>query len=208
MVKFALNDENDAQRHEIRESFEALDTKKTGRLGIDMAYTLLLGLGYSLDYKKQDEFTPSTLEALAKQIEQEDSENFDNADELGSGIRLETVLTIVATHPALSKRNAPNIFSRRTFELMDSNGKGYIDASDVVRLGESVGKHETFHHQSHRNHNAEISVDEANDMIVTTNQIISAATKAHAKSSEKHNNDPEERLDASVWDQLFAPPSM
>eukprot|EP00536_Pseudo-nitzschia_multiseries_P008400 jgi/Psemu1/66509/estExt_Genemark1.C_2130016 len=173
MVRFTLNDENqnqnenqnenDAERYDIRQSFAALDTRKTGRLGIDLAYTLLLGLGYLSDYTKKDEFTVTTLEALARKIEQhEDAEHHDHGAD---------------------------------------SGKGYIDASDVVRLGDSVG---TFG----MDNDLSIPIDEANDMIATTNQMF-AANPAGGRNSEKHKpNHNHERLDASVWEQMFAPSSM
>mmetsp|Transcript_15538 Transcript_15538/g.33583 ORF Transcript_15538/g.33583 Transcript_15538/m.33583 type:complete len:158 (-) Transcript_15538:607-1080(-) len=139
MVTYTLNNDNDPDRYDIKESFEALDTLRTGRLGVDLAHTLLLGLGYMSDYKRKDEFTPTTLAEMARRIESEDTENRNSAD-FESGIRLETILTIVATHPALSQRNCSHSFARRSFELLDGDGKGYIDASDVVRLGDNVRK--------------------------------------------------------------------
>jgi hypothetical protein len=102
MVTLTLDNHSDADRYNIKESFEALDRQKTGRLEIDLAYTLLLGLGYITDYKKKDEFTPAALEEAAELIESAESENNSNgAVDLSSGITLETLLTVVATVRAL-----------------------------------------------------------------------------------------------------------
>jgi hypothetical protein len=105
MVTFSLDDSGndvDADRYDIEESFGALDLHKTGRLEFDLACTLLLGLGYLGNYKKKDDFTPGILKQLTKQIENDDllkdgssSNNVDEGIELG--IKLETLLTIVAT---------------------------------------------------------------------------------------------------------------
>ena len=102
MVTLTLDNHSDADRYNIKESFEALDRQKTGRLEIELAYTLLLGLGYITDYKKKDELTPATLEEAAKRIESAERENNCNAAiDLSSGITLETLLTVVATVRAL-----------------------------------------------------------------------------------------------------------
>ena len=108
MVTFSLDDSSgndvDADRYDIEESFGALDVHKTGRLGFDLAYTLLLGLGYLGNYKKKNDFTPGILKQLTKQIEENDglsmdgrSNNNNNDEGIELGIKLETLLTIVAT---------------------------------------------------------------------------------------------------------------
>ena len=108
MVTFSLDDSSgndvDADRYDIEESFGALDVHKTGRLGFDLAYTLLLGLGYLGNYRKKNDFTPGILNQLTKQIEKNDglsmdgrSNNNNNDEGIELGIKLETLLTIVAT---------------------------------------------------------------------------------------------------------------
>ena len=108
MVTFSLDDSSgndvDADRYDIEESFGALDVHKTGRLGFDLAYTLLLGLGYLGNYKKKNDFTPGILKQITKQIEKKDglsmdgrSNNNNNDEGIELGIKLETLLTIVAT---------------------------------------------------------------------------------------------------------------
>ena len=96
MVTLGLDDEADRNRYDIMESFEALDTQKTGCLDFDVAYTLLLGLGYMSDYKKKDDFGVTTLKEAAKRIESVQNENYDGA-QYGSGIDLETLLAVVDT---------------------------------------------------------------------------------------------------------------
>ena len=93
MVTLTLDDNIDIDRFDIQESFEALDGDKTGRIGVELAYTLLLGLGYMADYKKKDAFTPATLKETAKRIESSDNESYNDS---GFGIKLKTLLTIVA----------------------------------------------------------------------------------------------------------------
>jgi hypothetical protein len=100
MVTLTLNNYFDRERHEIEESFEALDAEKTGRLGIEHAYSILLGLGYIADYKKKDEFSPATLEEAAKEIERAESGDHDDSDWI-SGITLETLLKVVDTVRAM-----------------------------------------------------------------------------------------------------------
>lgn len=96
MVTLRLDDEADRNRYDIIESFEALDTQKTGCLDFDVAYTLLLGLGYMPDYKKKDDFNVTALKKAAERIESVQNENY-NGVQYGSGIGLETLLAIVDT---------------------------------------------------------------------------------------------------------------
>ncbi len=95
MVTLKLDDRSDTDRYDIVESFESLDTQKTGRLEFELAYSLLLGLGYITDYKKKDEFDPTTLKQAARRIESVENENFNEID-FQAGIQLETLLTVVA----------------------------------------------------------------------------------------------------------------
>lgn len=98
MVTLRLDDETDVDQYDIKESFEALDTQKTGRLDFELAYSLLLGLGYMSDYKKKDDFNVSTLEQAAKRIENAQNENYDGVQ---SGIDLDTLLAVVDAVRAL-----------------------------------------------------------------------------------------------------------
>ena len=96
MVTLTLDDRSDTDRYDIKQSFEALDRQKTGRLEIELAYLLLLGLGYITDYTKKDEFNPTTLEEAAKRIESVNIESQYGMNFI-SGIKLETLLVVVAT---------------------------------------------------------------------------------------------------------------
>lgn len=96
MVTLRLDDHTDIDRYDIKESFEALDTQKAGRLDFDLAYSLLLGLGYITDFKKKDEFDHTALEEAARKIQSFQNENYDDVD-FRSGIQLETLLTVVDT---------------------------------------------------------------------------------------------------------------
>jgi hypothetical protein len=121
MVTFSLDDSGndvDADRYNIEESFGALDVHKTGRLGFDLAYTLLLGLGYLGNYKKKNDFTPGILKQLTKKIEndvllKDGSSNSNNNNDEGVelGIKLETLLTIVATVRTSSFFKLKNVHS-------------------------------------------------------------------------------------------------
>ena len=118
MVTLTLDDDIDADRFDIKESFEALDGQKTGRLGVDLAYTLLLGLGYMADYKKKDDFTPATLKETAKRIEISENGSY-NKDDFRCGIKLETLLTIVATVRAFINRvNDDNNYQMLTILIL------------------------------------------------------------------------------------------
>jgi len=98
MVTLSLDLVNDidADRFDIEESFEALDVHKTGRLGFDRAYILLLGLGYLENYKKNFSFSLGMLKEFAKKIESDLQDDRDD-EWFELGIKLETLLKIIAT---------------------------------------------------------------------------------------------------------------
>ena len=98
MVALTLVDDHvdKDSRYDIEESFEALDIQKTGRLDVELAYSILLGLGFIPDYKKKDEFNLTALEEAARQIESSENQNYNDAN-LSSGIKLETLLAVVDT---------------------------------------------------------------------------------------------------------------
>ena len=96
MVTLKLDEHSSRERNDVVEGFEALDVHKTGRLGVDLAYTLLLGLGYMNDYKKKKEFSPDILKEIAGRIESVENENLNPVD-TDSGMKVETLLKIVAT---------------------------------------------------------------------------------------------------------------
>lgn len=85
-LSFGLMDEYD-----IEESFAALDEDKLGRLSIDQAYTLLLGLGYLKDYKQKDCFTPADLKEAVRGAVWGDVEE----DFTAERVSLKTLLKIV-----------------------------------------------------------------------------------------------------------------
>ena len=88
---------------------------------------------------------------------------------------------------------------------MDPDRKGYIEASDVQRLGSDVGKIDNEKQLQQQQGKNLISTDGANAMIETTNHMfaVDAATKNN-NDDHKHN---QQRLDSSVFQKLFAPPS-
>lgn len=103
MVSFTLDEhsDTDSSRYDIEESFEALDIQKTGRLEVELAYSLLLGLGYLPDHTKKDIFNPRALEEAAKRIESVENKD---GKALSSGITLETLLKVVDTVSAFLNR--------------------------------------------------------------------------------------------------------
>lgn len=173
-------------RFDIEESFDALDVHHTGRLGFDRAYTLLLGLGYLDDYKRKDAFTCVELKESAKQIDDRDHE----------GLKLQTLQTIIATHPALSHKNNRSInFTQHAFRLIDRDQKGYITASDIQRLGTDVGKIDNDIRED-----VTISIDEANAMIETTNRMFQ-------KNQESDNDGKNQKLKEPAFQKLLSSPS-
>mmetsp|Transcript_4125 Transcript_4125/g.4678 ORF Transcript_4125/g.4678 Transcript_4125/m.4678 type:complete len:148 (+) Transcript_4125:248-691(+) len=145
---------------------------------------LLLGLGYLGNYKNHSSFSVVMLTELAKQIENDLQDNRDD-EGVELGIKLETLLKIVAT---LEKNRSVN-FAEIGFELIDHDRKGYIDASDIQRLGSDVGKIDNDVQEE-----VTISTDEAKAMIETTNDIF-------AQNNDNH------RLNPLVFQKILAPPS-
>jgi len=193
MVTLSLDLVNDidADRFDIEESFEALDVHKTGRLGFDRAYMLFLGLGYLENYKKNSSFSLDMLKEFAKQIENDSQDDRDD-EGFELGIKLETLLKIVATHPSILQRNRPINFAQIGFELIDHDRKGFIDASDIQRLCSDVVKIDNHVHKE-----VIISTDEAKAMIETTNDMF-----AHNTDDGKYH-----QLNPLVFQKLLAPPS-
>lgn len=202
MVTLTLDDRSDTDIYDIKQSFEALDRQKTGRLKIELAYLLLLGLGYITDYTKKDEFNPTTLEEAAKRIESVEIESQYGVNFI-SGIKLETLLVVIATHPALSQRNRSKSFATRCFELLDDDQKGYVVAADVERLGRDVGEIERNWYKSQEVNGIKMSTDVGNVMIKTTNKIFAADTARLTDNNKINEN--QQRLHPSVFENLFAP---
>lgn len=196
MVTLKLDEHSSRERNDVVEGFEALDVHKTGRLGVDLAYTLLLGLGYMNDYKKKKEFSPDILKEIAGRIESVENENLNPVD-TDSGMKVETLLKIVATHPGLSQGDRSESFAQRCFDLVDDNQKGYISVSDVEHLGydvENIGS---------ERENSEIRTDEAKEMIETTNNIFGGDTGTGNDEKDGY----QQRLQFSVFEKVFAPTS-
>jgi len=193
MVTLSLDLVNDidADRFDIEESFEALDVHKTGRLGFDRAYILLLGLGYLENYKKNFSFSLGMLKEFAKKIESDLQDDRDD-EWFELGIKLETLLKIIATHPALLQRNRSVNFAQIGFELIDHDRKGFIDASDIQRLGSDVENVDNNIQEE-----VTISTDEAKAMIETTNDMFA--------QNEDHGNN--HQINPLVFQKLLAPPS-
>lgn len=75
---------------------------------------------------------------------------------------------------------------------MDRDQKGYIAASDVEHLGRDVEKIEC-----QEQNGANMSTDEANEMIETTNKLFAT------ENSETNEN--QHRLQPSVFGKIFSP---
>lgn len=94
---------------------------------------------------------------------------------------------------------------------MDRDQKGYIAASDVESMGREIGMidpkwnhtNNNNNQQQHEQHEQQqqsemnISMEEANEMIETTNKMFAA--KNNRKTEKQH------RLQASVFAKIFEP---
>lgn len=76
--------------------------------------------------------------------------------------------------------------------MIDYDLKGYINALDIQRLGNDVGKIENDIQGE-----VTISIDEADAMIETTNDMI----------EQNKDDDENHQLNPLVFQKLFAPPS-
>lgn len=76
--------------------------------------------------------------------------------------------------------------------MIDRDQKGYITASDIQRLGTDVGK-------------IDISIDEANAMIETTNRMFQKNQKEDAFESD--NDGKNQKLKEPAFQKLLSSPS-
>jgi hypothetical protein len=118
-LSFGLMDQYD-----IEESFEALDKDKFGRLSIDDAYILLLGLGYLKDYKQKDNFTPSDLKHSVRRVVQGQMDE----DGTGERVSLKSLMHVVEKVRFLhvvNKINPQVHFERRCTLRLNIAADGY-----------------------------------------------------------------------------------
>eukprot|EP00980_Cylindrotheca_fusiformis_P005768 scaffold1203_cov117-Cylindrotheca_fusiformis.AAC.7 len=114
---------NSTDEFDIRETFEALDGEKLGRLSLDSFYTLYLGLGYP----KQ------TKEDLKQQVQSRHA---------GEYVTIDTALKILSqsydilTSPQYTRDRPAEI--SKWYSLVDHESKGYISPQDIVRLSAEV----------------------------------------------------------------------
>jgi len=92
----------------------------------------------------------------------------------------------------LLQRNRSVNFAQIGFELIDHDRKGFIDASDIQRLGSDVENVDNNIQEE-----VTISTDEAKAMIETTNDMFA--------QNEDHGNN--HQINPLVFQKLLAPPS-
>ncbi len=108
---------------DIRDSFDAMDEDKLGRISLQTFYTMYLGLGYP----------QTTMDDLQRQIVA-----IQGDDSTGSSVSLETVLVLLSKHPRKRETEMSKAFS-----LVDKGEKGFISVQDIELLAQQGGSHLT-----------------------------------------------------------------
>lgn len=101
--------------YDIRDTFDALDEEKEGKLTIDKFYTLYLGLG----------FPKMTLEELRNKVRAIQGEDI---------VDVGTVIQLLFKFPSRDRKSE----IAHCFSLIDADQKGYISAQDIERLAAEV----------------------------------------------------------------------
>ncbi|GKY98368.1 hypothetical protein MPSEU_000794400 [Mayamaea pseudoterrestris] len=110
--------------YDIRQAFDVLDAEKDEVITLADLETILLGLGFA------DRVDSLTLERQLSEVAIGASNN--------SSIDIETVLGIIRRYyPRQIDRET---FMQQSFQLVDTDNKGYINACDVQKLASDVGQ--------------------------------------------------------------------
>jgi hypothetical protein len=188
MVKYTFDLENDEeqQQWDLKQSFESVDDDKLGILSVDQAYTLVLGLGYLQDYKAQDRFTPQILRDAVKAIRRQEREERgiygvgDDPDD--DGVTLEVLQKVLDVYSSVLHRDRTQNF-QQGFELMaGGEKKRSIDASDVRKLAKDLGD--------------PLSDAESHGMITMTKRIVTG----------RANEDTDNSLDYETFRKFMGAP--
>jgi Ca2+-binding EF-hand superfamily protein len=100
----------------------------------------------------------------------------------------------------LQRNSSDNFnFAKIGFELIDHDRKGYINASDIQRLSNDVGKNI----DNNEVVTTKISIDEAKAMIETTNDMFAQNYNNDDNNDDDDNN---HRLESVVFQKLFTSP--
>lgn len=133
---------NAIDEYDIRRSFEVMDEDKTNRICVKNFHTLFLGLGFQPKQMTQHELREKVVATIEKRKEQgaasnvEDLELFDaEVDGEDSFIPLSIVLEILSQYT----RDRHGEIDK-CFQLVDSDGKGYISSIDLQRLSKEAGE--------------------------------------------------------------------
>ncbi|KAG7368427.1 hypothetical protein IV203_031170 [Nitzschia inconspicua] len=161
MVTFSLEEvDDDDIEWDLQQSFDAMDDEKLGRLSIDAAYTLLLGLGYMRDYKLRDRFTTEDMtfavRALRREQKLKNGEPFAKDD--GDWVTMEILKQVIEMYSFVLQRDRSAPVFQSAIEGIDQGHKGFLDASDIQKLGSSVGD--------------SISKEEAEAMVEVTRRVV------------------------------------
>ena len=146
-------------QYDIRRSFEVMDEEKTNRICVKNFHTLFLGLGYQPKQMTQQELRDKVSASIEERKEQGVASSAENLELFeaevegdDSFIPLSIVLEILSQY---SRDRHGEI--DKCFQLVDSDGKGYITADDLQRLSTEAGE--------------PIGVDEAEALLLSAGSI-------------------------------------
>jgi hypothetical protein len=171
--------------YDLKDSFDALVGKVFGRITVEEAYQIILGLGYIKDYKMGEKFTTQTIQQTVDMIKNEQREEEEhNGDDQGDYVVsldiLQKIIQIYSTAMVLQKRDR-DANLRYTFGVIDSDNKGYITAQDLRKLSKNVDE-------------SMISEEEANAMITASK---------NNNNNDNNNNDNVEHDDDDDDDEDY-----
>jgi hypothetical protein len=193
MVTFQLEVVDDAEvAWDLQQSFQAMDYAKVGRLDIDAAYTVLLGLGYLRDYQMQDRFTPAIMRSavLALRRKQKLQKGNEFAPDDGDWVTLDMLKEIIEMYSFVLQRDRSAPVFQSAIADMDQDHKGFLDATDIQKFATSVGEL--------------ISLEEAEAMVAVTREMIEGEEGDNTSSSSKSG---ETTLPYGYLQQLLSRPA-